>query len=115
MTTEQKYGFFKGREKSVPYFGELDHEDFDAADMDAFEKLKGEVRAQGENLSLDKQKRLGIPPERFNHKRDVSLSFPPAVGLEEEDENDQSTGQHDDIGRICETISVINKLILFVY
>lgn len=32
----------------------------------------------------------------------------------EEDENNQSTGQHDDIGRICETISVIYKLILFV-
>ena len=54
MTTEQKYGFFKGREKSVPFFGELDGEDFDAADKDTFEKLKGEVRAQGENLSLDK-------------------------------------------------------------
>ena len=54
MTTEQKYGFFKGREKSVPYFGDLDGEDFDAADKDTFEKLKGEVRAQGENLSLDK-------------------------------------------------------------
>lgn len=54
MTTAQKYSFFKGREKSVPYFGELDGADFDPADKDTFEKLKGEVRAQGENLSLDK-------------------------------------------------------------
>ena len=31
------------------------------------------------------------------------------------DKNYESTGQHSDISRVCETISIINKLILFVH
>lgn len=57
QTTEQKYNFFKGREKNVPYFGDLNDAEYDPKDQEIFEKLKEEVKAQGANLSLDKQKR----------------------------------------------------------
>ena len=71
MSADERYSFFKGRKRGDPDFGDLDEVAYDPADMEHFEKMKMDVKASGEHLQLDKQKRMGIMPESFEPRRDI--------------------------------------------
>ena len=53
MDGSKKYNFFKGRKKGDPNFGDLENADHDPADIEMFEKMKMEVKAQGAVISLE--------------------------------------------------------------
>ena len=49
-----------GFEDVVDFGEDLDHSDYESADLDTFKKMKHEIMDSNNKLKLDKQKRHGI-------------------------------------------------------